>query len=121
MSVECPPGFEPFLFDPLTGIHTFRRYNHNGSGEATVDYVRIQDVEPILEANKAERYNAKGRACEKDRIGFKVASIPIMVQYKWLIEEGWDCMSPDPDCQKKLRQKLNDPEWRHLRCAELVL
>jgi len=115
-------GFKPFDYDPFTGITTLRRFNYNGGGDkSTVDYLKTQDVEPILEANKRERYNAKGKACERGRLGFKVATIPINLQYKWLTEEGWDCLSPDPGCQKKLRQKLNDPEYMHLRCAELVV
>ena len=122
MVSQAPAGFKVFDHDDITGVTTFRRYNHNNGGDtSTVDYVTHQDVESILDANKAEQFNAKGMATQKGRIGFKVASIPISVQYKWLTEEGWDCLSPDPDCQKKLRQKLNDPEWRYLRCAELVL
>lgn len=114
--MQAPSGFKLLDADPFTGINTYHKLE---------DGVRhlwsTQDVEPILEANKRERYSAKGRACEKGRIGFKVARIPINVQYKWLVEEGWDCMSSDPGCQAKLRQKLNDPEWVHLRCAELVV
>ena len=116
-----PAGFQFFSHDAPSGITTYRRFNYSPHGRSTVDYVAHQDVESILEANKAERWNAKGRVCERGRKGLKVARIPISVQYKWLTEEGWDCLSPDPDCQKKLTQKLNDPEWRHLRCAELVL
>lgn len=114
--------FRFFDFDPFTGIRTDVRFERDAKGNRlATQFLTTQDVEPILEANKRERYNAKGKATEKGRMGFKVASIPISVQYKWLTEEGWDCLSPDPDCQKKLRQKLNDPEWRHLRCAELVV
>ncbi len=118
---QAPSGLKVFDHDDVTGITTFRRFNWNGGKNSTVDYVTQQDIEPILEANKREQYNAKGKACEKGRMGFKVASIPITLQYKWLTEEGWDCMSPDPGCQKKLKQKLNDPEYRYLRCAEIIL
>lgn len=108
--------FRLFDDDQLSGIKTFHAYE-----DGVRHILTTQDVEPILEANKRERYNAKGKVCEKGRLGFKVASIPISIQYKWLVEEGWDCLSPDPGCQAKLKQKLNDPEWCHLRCAELVL
>jgi hypothetical protein len=120
---QAPAGFRLFDHEAESGITTFRRFNYNerNPDQSTSDYVTHQDVEPILEANKREKFNAKGKVCEKDRIGFKVARIPITIQYKWLVEEGWDCLSSDPDCQKKLRQKLNDPEWCHLRVAELVL
>lgn len=114
--MSAPAGFKLFDRDCLTGIDTYHKYE---DGKRHMYY--HQDVESILDDNKRERYNAKGKVCEKGRIGFKVATIPLVIQYKWLVEEGWDCMSPDPGCQKKLRQKLNDPEWVHLRCAELVV
>lgn len=118
---QAPSGFSVFDHDDLTGITTFRRFNWNNGTNSTTDYLIHQDCEPILEANKAERYNAKGKACERGRMGFKVARIPIVIQMKWLTEEGWDCLSPDPGCQAKLKQKLNDPEWSYLRCAESVV
>ena len=121
--MAAPNGFKFDDYDPLTGIKTYRRFNYNAANPdaSTVDYFKEQDVEGILNANKNERYNAKGKVCEKDRLGFKVAEIPIIVQMKWLTEEGWDCLSSDPGCRKKLKEKLNSSEWRHLRCAELVI
>jgi len=119
--MQAPAGFKLFDHDAPSGITTFRRYNHNSNSKDTVDYVTKQDVTEILEDNKAAQWDARGKVTERGRYGLKVASIPITVRYKWLTEEGWDCLSSDPGCKKKLRQKLNDPEWRYLRRAELVI
>lgn len=86
------------------------------NGELTV--YREQDVEPVLNANRAAlnevtswRPFGSGR---KDVSIRKVADIPNIVVEQWL-KEGLNIFSPDPDMQKKFRQKLNSPEWRYLR------
>ena len=114
--MSAPAGFKLFDVDDATGISTYHRFE---DGVRHMFYE--QDVEPILDTNKAERYNAKGKACERGRMGFKVASIPIIVQMKWLTEYGVDVYSPDPGQQKKVRELLNSREWMHLRQAELQL
>jgi hypothetical protein len=49
----------------------------------------------------------------------RVATIPLHLLFQWKQEEGWDPFAAgyDPDCARKLAQKLNDPEWSHLRTA----
>jgi hypothetical protein len=86
------------------------------NGEVCV--YREQDVEAILNRNRAEineaptwRPYASGR---KDVSIRKVAEIPLVVAEQWM-KEGFNILSPDPDMQKKLRQKLNDPEYAYLR------
>lgn len=88
--------------------------SHNG--ELTV--YREQDVEPILNYNRAVINEAptwrpwsSGR---KDVPRRKVAEIPNVVVEQWM-KEGINIFSPDPDMQKKFRQKLNDPNYRYLR------
>jgi hypothetical protein len=75
------------------------------------------DVEPELDANKAmashnDGYNA-------DRSMRRAAHIPDIIAVKWLTEEGW--WLHDPEAAPKLKQKLNDPEWRHLRTAHFTV
>jgi hypothetical protein len=50
---------------------------------------------------------------------WKVASIPIGVQYKWLIHHGVDVMNRDH--WPKVKRLLNDPEWRYLKTAEIII
>lgn len=74
-----------------------------------------QDVEPILERNKASQNHNDGYTPSRDMA--RIATIPAVVGLKWLVEEGW--WYQDPECADKLRQKLNDPEWHHLRTSNL--
>lgn len=78
-----------------------------------------QEVTPILERNQASATHNDGYTA--DRSMARIASIPISVIYKWLTEEGWYAFDPDPDVQKKLAAKLDDPEWRYLRTSELIV
>jgi hypothetical protein len=79
---------------------------------------RTQDTTPYLEANRAElneaptwRPYASGR---KDKSLRKVASIPLIVVEQWM-REGVNIFDPSPEMQKKIAQKLNSNEFRHLR------
>lgn len=74
---------------------------------------KVQDVEPILERNKALQRLDDG--FNADRSGRRVASIPIAVHLKWL-EEGFDCT--DPNNEVELKRRLNSSDWRYLRTSE---
>lgn len=82
------------------------------NGEVCV--YREQDVEPILNANRALINDAPSWRPYAGANIRKVASIPCIVAEQWL-KEGINIFSPDPDMQKKLRQKLNDYNYRYLR------
>jgi hypothetical protein len=45
------------------------------------------------------------------------ARIPIIFAQKWFNEEGIDIFSPDPEMQKRVDRKLNDPEFRWMRTS----
>lgn len=96
--------------DPETGLHTYHEYDH-AQRKTVIHYE--QDVESVLERNKAlandDRHKRRGIKQE----WMHVASIPVVVQMKWLIEHGVDVYNKDH--QKKVNQLLQDPEWRYLR------
>lgn len=76
----------------------------------TLTIKRTQDVEPILEMNKAA-YN--------DNAGFKddlveVAYVPLIVVEQWF-KEGINFFRNNPDDRKRIKEKLNSPEYRYLR------
>jgi len=101
-----------FDYDPLTGVTQYFHYDEL-TGNWGIE--SVQDVEPFLELNKALQNDP-----EYSRQGIKqswwhVARIPILVQEKWLREEGIDIYNKDH--WPKVKQKLNDPEWRYLRTA----
>ena len=94
-----------------------RRFYGDDDGNITVE--AIQDLEPLIEHNKAlQLHNGKTITSEYAN---PIATIPPIFVLKWLKEEGWYVYDADKDegVDKKLKQKLNDPEWRWLRSSEL--
>jgi len=96
--------------DPVTGIKTYHSYDYNSN----ITYIqKVQDVEPILERNKAlanSEHQAKGiKSC-----WWHHATIPNTVIEAWL-KEGVDIFSKAPEQKKLVRRMLNHPDWRYLR------
>lgn len=97
-------------FDPLHSISTYHDY------DAATDETRIiveGDAEPLLDQNK--RY---ANDTEMTRQGIKdefwlYASIPAILQHKWLVEEGLDVYNPAHNA--RLSRKLEDPEFKYLK------
>ena len=87
--------------------------------QGNVIFRQQQDVAPILEHAKAQARHNNGYTADKSLR--RCATIPASIRLKWLSEEGWDCFSPDPECQRRLCQKLDSSEWAHLRTAEFRL
>lgn len=81
------------------------------TGDLTVH--RGEDVEPILENNKA--LAASGDGYSPSRELRRAASIPMAVIEKWRNELGVDVF--DPDHKPKVRQLLNSSEYLYLRTA----
>jgi hypothetical protein len=100
-------------FDEVTGLTT-EYWIHPGGKKVTIR--RVQDVEPILIANKAE-YNSKSSksriSSECEGLGRKVASIPMGLVEK-LASEGLNLITCSPE---ELKKFLNDPEYRFIRTA----
>ncbi len=87
--------------------------------DGAVVFRQRQDVGPILERAKAiARHNDGWSPTRELR---RAATIPAGVRLKWIVEEGWDCFSSDPDCQRKLCEKLDSLEYAHLRTGEFRL
>lgn len=96
--------------DPLTGITTYHNYDHD-SKITTIE--RVQDVQPILDRNKAlandSSYKQQGM---KDSF-LHAAHIPMIIIEKWLLEEGIDVFNAEH--YPKVRAKLNSSEYQYLR------
>jgi hypothetical protein len=73
-----------------------------------------QDVEPILEANKAARASPA-----KTDWGRHIATIPNVILVRWLNEEyargNTQLRLFSAEFGELVRKKLADPEWKHLR------
>lgn len=81
----------------------------SGEDEGTVQ-VKYEDVggDQVIERNK----QADTHKVSKD--AWHVGSIPASVGMKWLVEEGIDMWSSDPDMRRRVMRKLMDSDWRHL-------
>ena len=77
-----------------------------------------QDVEPLLDLNKAKQTAGREYYAADDDM-WKVASVPVTVQYEWMRRYGCDPLKPEN--HKFLAKLLNDPEWRYLKTAEIIL
>ena len=77
---------------------------------------KVQDVQPILERNKALRNKDDGFNAARD--GRRIASIPMVVIMQWR-NEGFDAF--DPNNADELKRRLNSSDWRYLRTSEGAL
>lgn len=98
--------------DPLTGVSVWHEFDAL-TGRTTIK--TEQDVETYLERNKRIFNEDDISAHGKKEGWWHVASIPIIVQDKWMREYGVNIWNKDHI--KKVKQLLNSPEWRYLRTA----
>lgn len=97
--------------DPMSGIAEYHHYDP--ATDRTV-IETVQDVEPILEFNKA-RQNAEDGGWSPTRELRRAATIPDIVILKWRNELGIDVFNRDH--WPAVKRLLNSNEWRHLRSA----
>lgn len=96
-----------------TGVRTLMKMEE---GQALLRYE--QDAEPVLDLNHAKR--TAGRAYyAADPDVHRVASIPVGVAYQWLTKYGVKAW--DPEHTPRVVKLLNDPEWRYLKTAEVII
>lgn len=79
-------------------------------GEGGGEIISMQDVGPLIEANKQKQNNTP-RILKADF--WPEAFIPDIIILKWLQEEGLNIF--DKNAAPQLRRRLNDPDWRFLR------
>lgn len=100
-------------YDPATGMKTWHHYDEATDTEA-LEYE--QDVEPILERNKALQADNEGKSMGD---GCHVASIPSSIQLKWLIEHGVDITNKDH--MPGVKRLLNSDEYRYLKVRNIII
>ncbi len=94
----------------MSGLET--QFLFDGQGNMAVK--EVQDVEPILERNKALRSQS-----QRSDWGRHVAEIPNVIMTRWLNEE-WARGNVSiklfgPEMDALVDRKLKDPEWAYLR------
>lgn len=97
----------PFLpADEPGGVARYSRPD----GQGGLDILAVQDVAPIIDANKAMRLANDGYTESRDYR--RVASIPPIIEEQWM-KEGWY-----PHDKVELARRLNSSDWAHLRTAD---
>lgn len=100
-------------YDPETGI---KQVFEGTDAGFNIHYE--QDVQPILDANKAKANEVGNMRGNKSEFR-QVAEIPIIVQMKWLTEEGIDIYNENH--WPAVKRKLNSNEYRYLKTAEIII
>lgn len=77
-----------------------------------------QDAEPILDLNHAKRSLGRSYYAEDPEL-HRVASVPLGVAYQWLDMYGVEAWNPEHI--DRVTRLLNDPEWRYLKTAEVII
>jgi hypothetical protein len=90
-------------------------YNYD-PGQDRLIIKTSQDVEPIFDQNKElQNEGLSGDGYSESGDLRRVASIPLVIVHKWLSEEGLNVFNDEH--WPKIKRKLNDPEYRHLRTS----
>jgi len=95
--------------DPLSGVETFHDYDPL----TDITHIQqVQDVEPILEKNKAlANTDHSGDGIKNS--WWHCAPIPNVIISKWLNEDGIDFFNKDH--WEAVKRKLNVADYRYLR------
>lgn len=107
--------------DPWTGVREYAEYNE--SSDSLIIH-RVQDVEAILDRNKAlanDGSHWKNQA-KNDEIGMDmrlVASIPVIVQEQWLRVHGVDVNNKNH--WEGVKRLLNSSDWKWLKASDVTI
>ncbi len=101
-----------FDYDPLSGTKTWFSTSDDGD---TWNFRREQDVEAILDRNKA----SQAAGFDKRENTWHAAHIPTNIIYEWLTKHGVDLFNPGH--QDGVAKLLNDPDYRYLRVNHFIL
>ena len=86
------------------------RYDHD-KDQTIIGY--SQDCDPILEDNKAAALDIDKHRKQAKSEWARYATIPTVVQYKWLYEHGVNFA--DRNHWPKVMELINSPEYRYLK------
>lgn len=100
------------LVDPLD-LYGIRRSVELDESEGRFVFHAEQDIEAIVDNNKALANAGRGFTPSGDMK--HLADIPLIIVEKWKNELGVDIFNKDH--AKKVKQLLDDPDWRYLRTS----
>ena len=83
-------------------------------GEKVLTFVNVQDVEPILDANKADRSET-----QKSDWSRRIARVPNVVMLQWYYDAvhkgNTDLQMYSEEFYRIVAAKLDDPDYAYLR------
>lgn len=102
------------ILDVDRGTGLIRYHSYDEATDTSTERT-FQDVEPILEQNKAlfkEEFDKSSNI-------WPAADIPYNIIYKWKEEFGIDALNPDH--WPEVKKLLNSSEWAYLRTGDFKL
>lgn len=96
-------------YDHFTGTATYHHYDHQ-SKQTIIE--TVHDCSPVLERNKILTNKDDAKKQIKNN-WWHVASIPIGVQHKWLVDHGVNIFKKDH--WGKVKKLLKDPDYKYLK------
>lgn len=109
-------NWELIDFNPATGLRKYLGDHPDDPDGVLVRYEQdAKSIQSIVDRNKAAANDACGPMDDMT----KAAEIPIGVMYEWLVKYGVDFWNPaHRDGVKRL---LNDPDYRYLKCRDIII
>ncbi len=103
------------LLDEFNGLKRYIRSSDEDDGTVQVKYE--QDVQPLLDQNKAAQADWDGKFGDEPL--HKAASIPATVAYEWLVKFGVNVWNPDH--MPAVAKLLNSGDYRYLKCKDIII
>lgn len=110
--------------DPFLGV--VETFSYDAANDA-MTLTRTQDCTAIIERNKAlqndnSHWRNNAKLCENGIDMRLFACIPVVIEEKWLREDGIRLdQIQDPDMRKAALRKINSSEWRWLKASDVKL
>jgi hypothetical protein len=107
-------GWELIDHNPGTGLRKWMGYDEE-TDSVLISYGQDRAaVNAILDRNKAGQAEQHGRMGDMEL----AAEIPTIVMYEWLTKYGVDFWNPAH--KPGVIRLLNDPDYRYLKCRNII-
>lgn len=109
-------NWELLDYNPDTGMRKYIGDNPDDEHGVLIRYEQTADsIQHILDRNKAAANDSTGPMGN----AVKAAEIPIGVMYEWLVKHGIDFWNPNH--RGGVKRLLNDPDYRWLKCRNIII
>lgn len=109
-------NWELIDYNPGTGLKKYIGDHPDDPDGVLIRYEQdAQSIQQIIDRNKQAQLENVGRMGP----AVKAAEIPIGVMYEWLVKHGVDFWNPDH--RDGVKRLLNDPDYRYLKCRNIII